>query len=63
VVPRFKFRADGLADLDAALAEVPALEAAGATMVELHPSLYCRGPGDFERFCERLVAIKGKAAG
>jgi probable F420-dependent oxidoreductase len=61
VVPRLKFRADGTADLDAALAQVPRLAAAGATMVELHPYLYCRGPEEFDRFCTRLLALKTDA--
>jgi probable F420-dependent oxidoreductase len=58
VVPKFKFRADGTADLDAALAEIPRLREAGATMIEFHAYMYCRGPGDFEPFCERLAALK-----
>lgn len=62
VVPRFRFRSDGSADLEAALAEVPRLSAAGATMIELHPYMYCRGPSEFPGFCERLLALKSRAA-
>lgn len=62
VVPRPVFRADGSADLEATLAQVPALEAAGATMVELFPALYCRGLEDLAAFCRRLAALKGGAA-
>ena len=58
VVPRFVFGADGRADLEATLAGVPELVKAGATMVELFPYAFCRGPGDFEAFCTRLVALK-----
>jgi probable F420-dependent oxidoreductase len=58
VVPKFTFGSDGAADLDAALAAVPGLADAGATIVEFHAYMYCRGPDDFGRFCERLVALK-----
>ena len=43
----------------ATLAAVPDLVRAGASMVELFPGAFCRGPGDFEAFCRRLVALKG----
>ncbi|HEY7995350.1 MAG TPA: hypothetical protein VIE14_00710, partial [Steroidobacteraceae bacterium] len=59
VVPRFVFRADHTPDLEATLAGVPALVQAGASMVELFPAAFCRGPEDFEAFCARLVALKG----
>ena len=59
VVPRFVFRPDGTPDLEATLKAVPALIAAGATMIELFPSAFCRGPQDFAAFCERLVALRG----
>jgi len=59
VVPRFVFRADHTPDLEATLAGVPALVQAGASMVELFPAAFCRGPQDFEAFCTRLVALKG----
>ena len=58
VVPRFVFRADGTPDLEATLAGVPALLKAGASMVELFPGAFCRGPEDFESFCTRIVALK-----
>ena len=54
-VPQFEFRADGKADLEATLAKIPALVEAGATVVELYACMYCSGPEDFEKFCERLV--------
>jgi probable F420-dependent oxidoreductase len=59
VVPRFVFRSDGTPDLEATLAQVPALIAAGATALEVFPYVFCRGPSDFEAFCTRLVALKG----
>jgi probable F420-dependent oxidoreductase len=58
VVPRFVFGAGGAPDLEATLAGVPALVKAGASMVELFPGAFCRGPDDFEAFCTRLVALK-----
>jgi probable F420-dependent oxidoreductase len=58
VVPRFVFRSDGTPDLEATLAQVPELAKAGATVVELFPYAFCRGPADFEAFCTRLVALK-----
>jgi probable F420-dependent oxidoreductase len=58
VVPRMVFGADGLAEFQAAIDAIPALVAAGATTVELFPAMYCRGPQDFDAFCERLVGLK-----
>ena len=58
VVPRFAFGAGGAPDLEATLAGVPALIAAGANMVELFPGAFCRGPADFEAFCARILKIK-----
>ena len=59
VVPRFAFGGGGVPDLEATLAAVPALVAAGADMVELFPAVFCRGPEDFPAFCKRLLAVKG----
>lgn len=54
------FRADGTPDLTAALAQIPALKAAGITMVEILPLVYCRGPEDMEGFLDQaLAAVKG----
>jgi len=58
VVPRFAFTADGKPDLEATLAEVPALVKAGANMVELFPGTFCRGPDEFEAFLTRLLALR-----
>jgi probable F420-dependent oxidoreductase len=54
--------ADGRPDLTATLAQVPALVAAGVTMIEVLPFALCRGPGDFAAFCERLAVAKRVAA-
>jgi probable F420-dependent oxidoreductase len=61
-VPQFQFRADGKADLEATLAQIPALIEAGATAVEVYACMFCAGPGDFEGFCERLVDFKSGLA-
>ena len=60
VVPRFVFGAGGAPDLEATLAGVPALVAAGANMVELFPGAFCRGPDDFPAFCARLLKLKDR---
>ena len=54
--------ADGLADLDATLAQIPGLFAAGATGVELYTCMFCRNPREFEKFCETVVAFKKSLA-
>jgi probable F420-dependent oxidoreductase len=59
-VPQFEFRADGLADLEWTLAQIPPLLRAGATGVELYACMFCRSPREFETFCERLVAFKSE---
>ncbi|QDX82165.1 LLM class F420-dependent oxidoreductase [Denitratisoma sp. DHT3] len=54
------FRADGTPDLAATLAQIPALRAAGVTMVEILPLIFCRGPDDMESFLDQaLDAVKG----
>ncbi len=54
------FRADHTPDVSAALARIPALAAAGVTMVEVLPLMFCRGPDDLEGFLEQaLDAVKG----
>jgi len=58
VVPRMVFGANGLADFATAAAGVPALLKAGATMLEFLPSMYCRGPEEFDAFCSKLVELK-----
>ncbi|MBS0366135.1 MAG: LLM class F420-dependent oxidoreductase [Proteobacteria bacterium] len=59
VVPRFVFSA-GAPDLEATLAAVPDLVRAGATMIELFPSAFCRGADDFPAFCRRFAQIRGE---
>jgi len=58
VVPRMVFGANGLADFATAAAGVPALLKAGATILEFLPSMYCRGPEEFDAFCSKLVELK-----
>jgi probable F420-dependent oxidoreductase len=54
------FRADGTPDLAASLAAIPALKAAGVTMIEVLPVMFCRGPDDFAGLVEQtLDATKG----
>jgi len=52
--------ATGALDLAASFAQIPALEAAGVTMVEILPLRFCRGPDDLEALLEQaLNAVKG----
>jgi len=60
-VPQFDFRSDGRADLRATLAQIPALLEAGATAVELYACMFCSNRGEFEEFCEQLVAFKSES--
>jgi probable F420-dependent oxidoreductase len=56
------FRADGTPDLTGSLAAIPALKAAGVTMVEILPVMFCRGPDDLAGVLEQaLNATKGAA--
>ena len=57
-VPKYVFGSDQSPDLEATLAQLPALLDAGTTVIELHPRVFCRGPDEFEAFVERLVALK-----
>lgn len=61
-VPKFDFRSDGSADLDTTLERIPELFASGATGVELYACMFCRTPGEFADFCDRIVAFKTKLA-
>jgi probable F420-dependent oxidoreductase len=58
VVPRAVFRSDRTPDLEATLAAVPELIAAGVTMIELIPPTFCRGPDELGAFLDRIVALK-----
>ncbi len=59
VVPATVFRTDGTPDLDATIAAVADVVKAGATMVEMLPIMYCRGPDDLDGFLDRILSIKG----
>ncbi len=50
--------ADGLCDLDATLTQAPALRAAGATHLEIYPTMFCRNEDGLEAFLDRLSAWK-----
>jgi probable F420-dependent oxidoreductase len=62
-VPKMVFGADGVASFDAAVEQIPALLEAGVTTIELFPAMYCRGPGEFDGFCERLAGLKKQYGG
>ena len=59
-VPKMVFGPEGVASFDIAADAIPALLEAGATTIELFPAMYCRGPQEFDAFCERLAALKRK---
>ncbi len=50
------FRDDRTPDLVAALARLPALRAAGVTVVEVLPLMFCRGPDQLEPFLAQVLA-------
>jgi probable F420-dependent oxidoreductase len=50
----------GLCDLDATLARAPALRAAGATHLELYPTMFCRDENGLETFLDRVAAWKAE---
>jgi probable F420-dependent oxidoreductase len=49
---------DGMDDLDATLAALPALGEAGVTIVEFVATRFCRGSEDFEGFVDRVAALQ-----
>jgi hypothetical protein len=51
-------RADGLCDLDSTLAGASALRAAGATHLEIYPTMFCRSEDGLVPFLDRLAAWK-----
>lgn len=53
------FRADGSADLAATLAQARPWIDAGATMIEMFPTMFCRSRNEFEDFLDALVSLKG----
>ena len=50
--------ANGLCDLEATLARAPELRAAGATHLEIYPTMFCRDESGLETFFDRLAAWK-----
>ena len=53
---------EGVADLDEALAAVPAQVARGFTSICFKPSMFTDDPGDLDAICRRVVASVGAAA-
>jgi len=51
-------RSDGSVDLDASLAQIPALEKAGATIVHLYLYYYCKRWDDLGTIVEKLLKYK-----
>lgn len=49
---------DGVVDLDATLATIPTLLAAGATVIEVAALNYCSSPDEFEPFIDKCIAAK-----
>ncbi len=58
-VPKPARRADRSIDLEATLAQVPAMAAAGVTVVELPLTLFCSGLAGARGVLERVVAVRG----
>lgn len=54
------FRADRSVDLDATLAQVPAVIAAGVNIIDFMPAVYCKGPKEVGSFFERIVSLKNQ---
>jgi probable F420-dependent oxidoreductase len=52
------FKPDGTADFDGMLKKVPPLLDAGATYLEILPSMFCRDPTDLGGFFDRILTIK-----
>ena len=52
------FRADRTVDLDATLAQVPAMAAAGVNILDFNPSMFCKGLDDAGPFFDRIVSLK-----
>jgi probable F420-dependent oxidoreductase len=50
--------ANGFCDLDATLARAPELRAAGATHLEIYPTMFCREENGLEAFFDRVAAWK-----
>ena len=57
-VAPYVFREDGLADMDRTLKAVPALIAAGVTVVEFHPAWFGKGEGEFDMILEGMMSIR-----
>lgn len=54
----FKFTSEGVPDLDATLAQIPAMLEVGVTHIEILPIVFIRSLEEFPAFCEKVVATK-----
>jgi probable F420-dependent oxidoreductase len=57
-VAPYVFREDYTCDLDATIAKIPALVAAGVTMIEFHPLFLSAGPDDLDRFLDAILPVQ-----
>lgn len=55
---QYQFTAEGVPDLDATLATIPAMLDAGATHIEILPLYFVQDPAAFPEFCEKALAAK-----
>lgn len=53
------FASDGRGDLEATLAQVPAMAGAGVTCIEMQPSAFCRERADLVPFLRRIAKLTG----
>ncbi len=53
------FTNDGRPDLEATLAQVPAMAEAGVTCIEMQPAVFCRERTDLVPFLRRIVKLRG----
>jgi alkanesulfonate monooxygenase SsuD/methylene tetrahydromethanopterin reductase-like flavin-dependent oxidoreductase (luciferase family) len=54
------FRADRTVDVDATLAQMPAVVDAGVNIIDFNVSAFCKQMSDLEPFFERIVGLKNK---
>jgi probable F420-dependent oxidoreductase len=54
------FRSDRTVDLDATLAQMPAMADAGVNIIDFNVSVFCKQMSDLEPFFKRIVELKSK---
>jgi alkanesulfonate monooxygenase SsuD/methylene tetrahydromethanopterin reductase-like flavin-dependent oxidoreductase (luciferase family) len=57
-VAPYVFRDDGMADLDATLAGIPAMVEAGVTIIEFHPAWFAKDVRGFQSILDGMISIK-----